>query len=190
MSDELEAVEAALPAEVPEHYAEVPDDYRGLDLLWRTCQRVTRRGNELVPRQYWERPEAALTAILMGRELGLGDMTALQRIYVFDGKVVLAAELVRGLVRRAGHSLVYDERSTEVCTITGRRHDTGDTMTVTWSIDQATKAGLAGKGPWTKYPRAMLDARATTELARALFSDCIGWAAYAPSDFTEEEPTS
>jgi hypothetical protein len=161
--------------------------YGSLDLTWRTCQRITQPGNEMVPKQYWSRPEAALSAILMGRELGLGDMVALQRIFVVDGKVVLAAELIRGLIRRAGHSLVYDTRTTEECTITGTRHDNGDTLTVTWTLEQARSAKLATKANWQTYPRAMLDARCTSEIARALFSDCVGWATHVPEDFTRRD---
>ena len=172
-------------AEIVHHPSPVDAQRSELNVLWRKCQLICAQGNEIVPKHFWGRPEAALSAVLMGRELGLGDMLSLQRIYVVDGKVVLAAELIRGLIRKAGHSLTYTERTDERCTIHGRRADTGDELDVTWTIDDATKAGIAGKRNWQTYPRAMLDARATTEIARALFSDCVGWAVYAPEDFTE-----
>ncbi len=167
------------------HPAPVDTERSALNVLWRKCQIICTQGNEIVPKHYWGRPEAALSAVLMGRELGLGDMLSLQRIYVVDGKVVLAAELIRGLIRRAGHSHTYVERTYARCTIHGRRADSGDELDVTWTIDDAIRAGVASKANWTKYPRAMLDARATTEIARALFSDCVGWATLSPEDFTE-----
>ena len=83
------------------------------------------------------------------------------------------------------HVLHIFERTDERCTIHGTRADSGDELDVTWTLDDAIKAGVASKRNWQTYPRAMLDARATTEIARALFSDCIGWAVYAPEDFTE-----
>lgn len=170
----------------PSHAVEpVSAERETLNVLWKKCTLITAQGNEIVPKHYWARPEAALSAILMGRELGLSDMVSLQRIYVVDGKVVLAAELIRGLIRRAGHSLTYTERNEARCTIHGKRKDTGDELDVTWTIDDAVKAKVAGKHNWVMYPRAMLDARATTEIARALFSDCVGWAVYAPEDFDE-----
>ena len=160
-----------------------PEGYGDMNLLWRTCQRITVTGNQFVPRALWGKPESALAAILMGRELGLGDMVALQRIYLIDGKPTLAAELILGLVRRAGHSVTFEERTRERCVIVGKRKDNGDELRVEWTRDDATVAGLAKKDNWRNYPRAMLHARAVTELARSLFSDCIGWAVYAPEDF-------
>ena len=170
--------------QAPEVVEAVDPERSALNVLWRKCQIITTVGNEIVPKHYWGRPEAALSAVLMGRELGLGDMLSLQRVYVVDGKVVLAAELIRGLIRKAGHSLTYTERTDARCTIHGTRADTGDVLDVTWTMEDAIRAGVAAKEHWVTHPRAMLDARATTEIARALFSDCVGWATLAPEDMT------
>jgi hypothetical protein len=178
---EVEVIDPGASLEV--RAAAPPTSYDALDLLWRTCQRITGPGNPFVPRDLWSKPEAALAAILMGRELGLGDMVSLQRIYVIDGKPTLSAELILGLVRRAGHSVMFEERTAERCAIVGKRKDNGDELRIEWTIRDAVNANLAKKDNWKNYPRAMLHARAVTELARALFSDCIGWAVYAPEDF-------
>ena len=156
------------------------------NLLWGTCRLLAVQGNELVPRGFWGRPEAMMAAILLGRDLGIPDMIAMRRIYVVSGTPTLSADLVRALIRRAGHSLVYEKRDSEACVLSGTRRDGGDSLTVTWTLEDARTAGLTGPG-WQKYPRAMLDARATTELGRALFSDCLGWAIYAPEDFDVHE---
>jgi len=54
--------------------------------------------------------------------------------------------------------------------------------TVEWSMKDAQQAGLAGRGAWKTYPRAMLLARATSEICRMIFSDCIMGLSYTPEE--------
>jgi hypothetical protein len=44
---------------------------------------------------------------------------------------------------------------------------------LTFSMDDAKRAGLAGRGPWQKYPQAMLRARCAMALARAHYPDAV-----------------
>jgi hypothetical protein len=52
-------------------------------------------------------------------------------------------------------------------------------------MDQAKKAGLEGKTNWRKYPKQMLQARATGELARLAFADCLGGMGYLEDEISE-----
>lgn len=45
---------------------------------------------------------------------------------------------------------------------------------IEWTIEQARKAGLAGKDNWKNYPRAMLRARCIAEGVRAAYPAAIG----------------
>jgi hypothetical protein len=57
----------------------------------------------------------------------------------------------------------------------GKRTDTGETQTASFSIEEAQRAGLIKQGGgWTKFPKDMCFARALSRLARQLFSDVIG----------------
>lgn len=131
-------------------------------------------GTGFVPTAMRNNPAAIVAAILYGDELGLGPMQALAKIAVIEGKPTLYAEAQRALILAAGHELWIDEASTTRVTISGRRHGSERTSSVTWTLDDAKRAGLAGRSNWRTYPRQMLTARATAELARAIFADVIG----------------
>jgi hypothetical protein len=149
----------------------------------------------LVPGQYRGHPENVVTAALMGRELGWGVTTAMRFVHVIDGKPSVSPEGMAALVRRAGHSIVGSTSST-AATVTGRRGDSGDEMTFTFTLDDAVHAGLCqlregkpfsrsrdGKRlPWETYTQSMLWARALGQLCRMLFSDVLLGAAYVPEE--------
>jgi len=149
------------------------------DAAWSLAQRIA--NTPFVPGALRNRPEAVLACVLYGQELGLGPMQSLAQIHVIDGRPAAAPELMRGMIVRAGHRL--DITSTdEACTITGTRADNASTATVTWTMADAQRAGLTGKGAWKTYPSAMLLARATSALARMLFADVIAGLSYTPEE--------
>lgn len=144
---------------------------------------TTISATDFVPRALRGNPPAVLACILTGRELGLGPMQSLQQIHVIDGRPGVSPELMRAMILRAGHRLEFGEVTDESVTISGTRADGGSTASVTWTIDRARTAGLVRNGSaWTKYPRAMLVARATSELGRLLFADVVAGFGYTPEE--------
>lgn len=113
---------------------------------------------------------ATAATILYGREIGIPPITALQTMHVINGRVGMAAELMRARVLAAGHDLEILESSAAVCRMRGRRRGSETWTQVQWSKGDAQQAGLSGDG-WRKYPRAMLLARCSAELCRAIFPD-------------------
>jgi hypothetical protein len=143
---------------------------------------------DLIPRHLRGNVDAIVATILKGRSLGLDDMSALTAIHFIEGKPTLSAETMVLLARRSGHSITGDFGEGAV-TVKGKRGDTGDAITVTWTIAMAQRAGLAGKDNWKKYPEAMLWARAASQLCRMLFADVLAGAGYTPDEveLTPEE---
>lgn len=139
---------------------------------------------EFVPKTLRGNLPAIIACIQTGRELGLGDMESLRSIYVVDGRPTLSAELMVRQVRRRGHSIA-GESTPDYATATGRRKDNGDTMTVTWTLEMAKRAGLAGKQNWKNYPEAMLWARAVSQLCRMLFGDCLAGVVYTMEELED-----
>lgn len=138
---------------------------------WKLANKVA--PTEFVPKQLRGKPDAVLACILAGHEAGISPMQSLAKIHVVDGRPAMAAELMRALVLRAGHEIWVDEQTTTKCVLKGQRAGSSRVSTVTWTMDDAQRARLTGKDNWKNYPRAMMLARATTELCRQLFPDVL-----------------
>jgi len=153
------------------------DLYEG---TWKLAQRVHQ--TPFTPKALQGKPESVLACVLYGRELGLGPMQSLNSIHVIEGRASASPELMRALVANAGHRVDVTENTNDVCVLVGTRCDTQATATVRWTLDDAKSANLLGKDNWKKYPRAMLMARATSELCRILFPDVIAGLSYTPEE--------
>lgn len=125
---------------------------------------------EFVPNGFRGSAPATAAAILYGREIGVAPMTALATLHVVHGRVGMSAELMRARVLAAGHEIEVTESTAAVCRMRGRRRGSQTWTEVSWSKGDAQLAGLRGDN-WTKYPRAMLVARASAELCRLVFPD-------------------
>lgn len=118
-------------------------------------------------------PEKAIAIMQTGRELGIGPMQALRSIHIIDGKPVMAAELIAGLVlaRSPGALLRVARTSGTECVVQAARAGQEPTE-FKWTMEDAQRAGLTNKQNWRNYPRAMLRNRAIAEAARGTFPDC------------------
>jgi hypothetical protein len=144
-----------------------------------------KNGREFTP----EQATAAVTAcILFGAEIGIGPMQSLSKIHIVEGRPAPSAELARSLLLSAGHDMWVEEATTTRVTVAGKRANSDHVQKVTWTMDDAKKAGLAGKQNWAKYPRQMLAARATAELARLVAPDALGGISVFAEEIGDDEP--
>lgn len=131
-----------------------------------------------------------------GDMLGIHPMAALSGVHIIEGKPAISANLMSGLVRKAGHKLRVTVEGTVrdgtiKVTATLIRHDDPEfPFTVVWDLGRAERAGLwPGKerSNWQKYPEAMLKARAISEIIREGASDVlIGGNVYTPEELGAE----
>ena len=128
----------------------------------------------LLPRSL-QNPEAAFTVIMAGRELGLTAMQSLRSIYFFDGKLTMSADLMVSLVKRSPvcKSLELIEHTDERVTYETHRVGEEKPTRMSWTIEDAKRAGLMGKDNWKKHPRQMLRARCAAEICRAVYPDVM-----------------
>ncbi len=135
---------------------------------------------EFVPAEYRDNPPAVAAAILAGRELGIGPMTALRHVQMVKGTPTLSAEYKRARVLAAGHEFDVLELNTTRCRVSGRRRGSNKPpLVAVFTMEDAKTAGLlapskSGRpGAWQTRPRRMLFARASSELCDFLFADLV-----------------
>jgi hypothetical protein len=131
----------------------------------------------MVPKTYQGKAADILVAVQMGAELGLKPIQALQNIAVINGKPSVYGDALLALVQ--AHSSFedikewYDEKTNTAFCRVKRKNQTEHT--VSFSIEDAKKAGLWGKGgPWTQYPKRMMQMRARGFALRDKFADALG----------------
>jgi hypothetical protein len=141
---------------------------------------------EFVPKDMRGRDAAITAAILTAHELNVQPMTALSNIAIIDGKPALSATLMRALVLSRGHEIWFEENTSTKVTAAGRRRDSDNVTRVTWTLEMARNANLAAKQNWRQYPRAMLTARASAELCRDVFPDCLAGLTHAIEELEDQ----
>lgn len=115
-----------------------------------------------------------LVTIATGLELGLSPMASLRGLDVVEGQIYMRADLMVALCMRSRVCEYFRPvvvTDTKVTYETKRAGEKPETMT--WSIEDAKRAGLAGKSVWQKYPRLMLSNRCKSELAKLVYPDVL-----------------
>ncbi len=137
----------------------------------------------------------AIATIKVGAEIGLPPMTSLMELYVVNGSVGMSGKAMQSLVMRAGHMIVMTEMSETRGAVKAMRRDnlTGQLLNAgefEFTIEDAERAGLAGKNTYESYPKDMLLWKAVARAVRFVFPDVI--MGYLPSEigFDVEEEKS
>lgn len=145
----------------------------------------------IVPKDYQGNPANILVAIQWGAEIGLPPLQAMQNIAVINGRPSVWGDAVIALVRGSGLlESIQEDISDSAATCTVKRRGEGATAR-TFTMDDAKKAGLAGKqGPWSQYPKRMLQMRARAWALRDVFPDVLRgvFVAEEAQDMPEERP--
>ncbi len=130
--------------------------------------------SDIVPKDYQGKPGNVLVAIQWGMEIGLQPMQAMQNIAVINGRPSIWGDAMIALVRACPAFEYINETQTDreaTCVIKRK----GEPEAIrTFSMDDAKRAGLLGKsGPWTQYPKRMMQMRARSWALRDVFPDVL-----------------
>ena len=120
--------------------------------------------------------EQAAAIMLKGYELGLSLSGSFEYIHIVEGKPSLAPRGALALI--LGSPLNGGVKITEEpgkCTVWMKRADNGFEHTLTWTMEDAQKAGVVKPNSgWDKYPANMLRWRTVGFVADVVFPDLTG----------------
>lgn len=135
--------------------------------------------SDFAPKDFKGKPESCLLAIQHGSEIGLSPMQSLQNIACINGRPAIWGDAALALCLASPvcdgiHELIEGEgdNMTAVCKTSRKGKDAN--VVARFSVADAKKAGLWGKtGPWTQYPKRMLQLRARGFALRDAFPDVL-----------------
>ena len=136
--------------------------------------------------------EKVFVALQWGHELQLSPMVAVNNVAVINGKPTLSADIMSAVVKRSpeygGIEWIKNTDTEAECKIT-RILGNGKTESIIsrFTIEDAKKAGLAGRDVWQKYPRRMLKHRCLSYGLKDMFPDILA-GLYTPEEMESTMP--
>lgn len=136
-------------------------------------------------------PQQAMAIILIGRELGIPTMAALNNINVIQQKPTVSPQLMVALIERSGqleNMIVKNHNSPDgvISQVSCTMKRKGRTEhTEIFGSKEANALGLLGKDNYKKQPATMFKWRAVAACARVVFPDVI-LGLYTPEEMGAE----
>ena len=131
-------------------------------------------------------PAQALALGLLCQAEGRHPAEAARDYHIINGKPSLKSEAMLARFQQAGGKVDWHEYTHE--SVSGTfSHPQGGSLKVSWTMQDATRAGLTGNPTWKKFPRQMLKARCISEAVRGIFPGVLS-GLYAPEEVGEFTP--
>lgn len=154
------------------------------------------QAHALVPYQMRGNTGDMYLLMQIAKHLNIPFVTALRGLSFIgdkDVKPAMTAQLMSALVRNAGHTLreQWDAETNTATATLIRKDDPSFEHVAVWDEEKARVAGLWESTPtWVQYPKAMLTARAMSEVCRHAASEVLLGFSYVPEEFQSQESAS
>jgi hypothetical protein len=135
--------------------------------------------SSIVPKAYQGKPQDILVCVQWGYEMGLAPMQALQNIAVINGKPSVFGDAAMALVQSSSvcedvEEFFENEGSPNPVAVCVAKRKGRKPVIAKFSVEDAKRAGLWGKqGPWSAYPKRMMQMRARGFALRDAFPDVL-----------------
>ena len=131
--------------------------------------------------------EKAIAIAMKGHEMGIPPMQAFSHIAIVQGKPCISSELMLAQIYKNVPGAKVDIlKNDETEAIISAKRPGEKATTFTFTMEDARRANLTGKGTWAQYPKVMLMWRAISMMARTKFPDAIMGCSYTPEEMGAE----
>jgi hypothetical protein len=133
----------------------------------------------MVPKAYQGKPQDIMVCVQWGYEIGLAPMQALQNIAVINGKPSVYGDAAMALVQASPvcedvEEYFEGEGTPNPIAVCVAKRKGRKPVVAKFSVEDAKRAGLWGKqGPWSAYPKRMMQMRARGFALRDAFPDVL-----------------
>jgi hypothetical protein len=155
---------------------------------FRLARAMAEDSGDMLPKPYRGKAGAVLVVIQAAMGLDIPIVTAIGHLRWEDGRSGMSAQLMHGLILRAGHSVQVLERTDKVVRMALERCDGRPGGEVEWRISEAIGAGLTSRNTWKFYPVDMLWARCLSRLARRWAPDAVHGFGYVLEEMSSLAP--
>lgn len=157
----------------------------GLDDKLRLAEQLGMVTGDAMPEWLRGKPANILAVMFAAQALDIPLWTGVQGLYAEAGSVAVEATLSRALVQRAGHLILVAESSPFHAVVRLRRWDHPEVEHVgSFTIQEATVAGLAGLDWYRKYPERQMIARATGQAVQLGAADVVNGFVYSREELS------
>lgn len=146
--------------------------------------------SKFIPQSFRGDLNTAVMLIVTCKQYGL-PITALSEVMEVNGKVGFWGRTKLGIVLKSGvcEYIIPTEQTDKKCTLETQRKGWPKPVTITYTLDQAEKAGLLARSDaWKKHPSDMLYWRAVSRIISQVYPDVIQ--GFATVEEEEENPMS
>ncbi len=114
--------------------------------------------------------QEAVSIMLIAQAEGRSPALAIRDYHIIQGKPALKADAMLARFQQEGGVVNWVEYSdTKVSGEFSHPKSSPKPVTITWTIEQAKRIGIANKDTWRNYPRAMMRARCISEGVRTVY---------------------
>jgi hypothetical protein len=135
--------------------------------------------SSMVPKAYQGKPNDVLVCLQWGYEMGMAPMQALQNIAVINGRPSMYGDSLMALVQASPmceniEEYFENEGTPNPVAVCVAKRKGRTPVVFKFSVEEAKRALLWGKaGPWTAYPKRMMQMRARGFALRDAFADVL-----------------